>query len=214
MADDVMEVMITKAKRTLAVDTKLIEDPATFADIFYRGLAEVLNSGMSKIAVKDLEGDELEEAQAAAFAKAEQNWKALLAGEIKPKGARGKGKASKIPTEVKTVAMRLARDLVKDQIRADGGKPSQYKASDITKWAKDLLEADESLIEMAKAEIEARKATPMKISLAGLKPDAKLVAKAEEAKAKRKADKSLSATQAGIPTRRKGKSGAATHTAH
>lgn len=210
MADEnIMEIVITKAKRALQVNTRDI--PAEmFTDIVYRGISEILNSGMSKLTVKDLEGDELEEVQTQIYAKAEENLKALYAGEIKPKGSRGKGKAAKIPAEVKTVAMRLARDLVKDQIRADGEKPSHYKPSDITKWAKDLLEADASLIEMAKAEVEARKAIPVKISLAGLKPDAKLVQKAEEAKAKRKATKTLSATQAGIPTRRKGKGASAT----
>jgi hypothetical protein len=210
MADDgTMDVMITKAKRTLAVITKDIPEDM-FAEVFYRGLADVLNSGMSKILTKDLEGSDLEDAQNAAFEKASENLKALLAGEVKPKGARGKGKVSKIPAEVKTVALRLARDLVKDQIRADGGKPSHYKLSDITKWAKEILEADASLIEMAKAEVEARKATPVKISLSGLKPDEKLVAKAEATKAKRKAEKASSAAQAGIPTRRKAKPSSAT----
>lgn len=206
MADDnIMEIVITKAKRTVSCDTRNIPAEA-FADIVYRGISEILNSGMSKLTVKDLEGDELEEVRAQIFAKAEENLKALYAGEIKPKGSRGKGKSAKIPQEVKTVAMRLARDLVKDQIRADGEKPSHYKPSDITKWAKDLLESDASLYEMAKAEVDARKAIPVKISLSGLKPDEKRVAKAEADKAKRKADKaSLSATQAGIPTRRKAK---------
>lgn len=211
-----VEVMITKAKRAIKVNmgSEFISNEM-FDEIIYRGLSDILNSGMSKILTKDLEGDALTGAQDAAFAKAAENLKALEAGEIKPKGSRGKSTAKKLPAEVKQEALRLAKALVKDQIKADGEKISHYKASDITKWAKQILEADDSLYETAKRELEARKATPVKISLAGLKPDEKLVKKAEEAKAKKKAEKKtqLSATQAGIPVRKKGKQ-APSATAH
>jgi len=205
-----VEVMITKAKRAIKVNmgSEFISNEM-FDEIIYRGLSDILNSGMSKITIKDLEGDDLTKAQDAAFAKAAENLKALEASEIKPKGSRGKSKAVKLPAEVKTEALRLAKALVKDQIKADGEKISHYKASDITKWAKQILEADDSLYETAKRELEARKATPVKISLAGLKPDEGLVKKAEAAKAKKKAEKkgTLSATQAGIPARQKPKGG-------
>lgn len=194
------DIVVTKAKRTLGVNTKELPDEM-FAECVYRGLAEILNSGMSKITVKDLEGEELEKAHAAAFLKAEENLKALLAGEIKPKGSRGK-KTAKVPTEVKTEALRLAKAAITDQIKADGGKVSHYAKSDITKWAKELLEADGSYFEMAVAALEARKATPIKISLASLKPSEKLVAAAAKKKAEAKKDKQLSAKQAGMPAPR------------
>lgn len=212
-----VEVQVTKAKRAIKVNmgSEFISNEM-FDEIIYRGLSDILNSGMSKITIKDLEGTQLSEAQDAAFAKAAENLKALEHGEIKAKGSRGKSKAVKLPAEVKTEALRLAKALVKDQIKADGEKISHYKASDITKWAKQILEADDSLYELAKAEIEKRKATPVKISLAGLKPDDKLVAKANEAKAKKKAEKktTLSATQAGIPARQKPKGKGPQATAH
>lgn len=210
-----VEVMITKAKKAIKVNmgSEFISNEM-FDEIIYRGLSDILNSGMSKITIKDLEGDQLTAAQDAAFAKAAENLKALEASEIKAKGSRGKSKAVKLPAEVKTEALRLAKALVKDQIKADGEKISHYKASDITKWAKQILEADDSLYELAKSEIEKRKATPIKISLGKLTPDAGLVKKAEAAAAKKKAEKkqTLSATQAGIPARQKpkGKSGQAT----
>jgi hypothetical protein len=206
-----VDVLVTKAKRQIAVNTKLLSDEM-FAECIYRGLADILNSGMSKITMKDLEGEELEKAQAAAFAKAEENLKALLAGEIKPKGSRGR-KATKIPTEVKTEALRLAKAAITDQIKSDGGKVSHYAKSDITKWAKELLEADAAYYDMAKNELERRKATPIKISLAQLKPSEKLVAKAAEKKAAAKKDKPLSAKQAGMPAPRQ-KPKPAAHTAH
>jgi hypothetical protein len=199
-APSIMEIMITKAKAMLKVDTSAISDDM-FQELIYRGLADVCNSGMTKITTKDLEGGELEKAQKAAMAKAEENLKALMAGEIKPKGKRG-GKTAKVPQEIKNEALRLAKALVKDQIKADGGKVSHYKASDITTWAKQVLESPtgEELLAQAKTAVEARKKTPMKVSLAGLKPDEGLVKRAEAAKAAKKA--TLSATQAGKPAPR------------
>lgn len=205
-AANMVEVLVTKAKKMLAVDTSTISDEM-FREIVYRGLSDILNSGMSKITTKDLEGEELAKAQAAAFEKAEDNLKTLMAGKVKHKGQRGGAKADKHSREVTTEAMRLARDIIKDHIRADGGKPSHYKASDISKWAKELLEADPSYYDMAKANLEQRQKAPVGISLAGLKPDATLVAKDAEkkAKAKPKAAGQLSAKQAGkvAPPRQK-----------
>jgi hypothetical protein len=211
----VMEVLITKAKRMLKVTPSMISE-AMFEEIVYRGLADVLNSGMSKITVKDLEGEELAKAQDAAFAKSEDNLKTLMDGKVKHKGARGGASKSKVSREVTTEAMRLARDIIKDQIRADGGKPSHYKASDVSKWAKELLEADASYYTQAEANLEARKTKPMAISLAGLKPDASLVEKDEKRKAaaKPKAGKQLSAKQAGMTAPPRSKPKAEAHTAH
>lgn len=212
-----MDVQISKAKKALRVALGEADMPAeSFEEILYLGLEAFLNKGMSKIAVKDLEGKELEAAQKAAFEKAEENLKALKAGEFKSKRGKG-GKATKVSGEIKTEALRLAKALVKDQIKADGGKISHYKASDITVWAKQVLDSDmgKQLFEQAKAAIEARKATPVKISLAGLKPDADLVKKAEETNAKRKASKPLSAKQAGmVAPRAKAKGAPAASTQH
>jgi hypothetical protein len=210
-----MEVLITKAKKMIAVNTTAISEQM-FEEIIYRGLADILNSGMSKITVKDLEGEELAKAQDAALAKAEDNYKTILADKVKHKGARGGASKSKVSREVTTEAMRLARDIIKDQIRADGGKPSHYKASDVSKWAKELLEADASYYTQAEANLEARKTKPMAISLAGLKPDASLVEKDEKRKAaaKPKAGKQLSAKQAGMTAPPRSKPKAEAHTAH
>jgi hypothetical protein len=212
-AGSVMEIAITKAKRVLAVDTKTIPTEM-FVEAVYRGLADILNSGMSKITVKDLEGEELEAAKHAAFVKAEANLKALMAGEIKTKSAPGK-KAVKVPTEIKTEALRLAKAAITQQIKDGGEKVSLYAKSDITKWAKELLEVDDSYFTLATETLERRKATPIKISLANLKPSEKLVRAAEEKKSKAKAAKpALSAKQAGMPAPRQKKPAAPTHTAH
>lgn len=211
---EAMQILITKAKKTLGVMVSSLSDEM-FQEAIYRGLSDILNSGMSKITTKDLEGAELAKAQDAAFAKAEDNLKTLMDGKVKHKGQRGSAKTSKHSREVTTEAMRLARDVIKDQIRADGGKPSHYKASDVSKWAKELLEADPSYYDMASVSIESRKQKPIAISLAGLKPDEKLVAndKARASKAKPKAAGQLSAKQAGkvAPPRQKPQAGATAH---
>lgn len=202
----IVQVLITKAKQMISVDTNLISDE-TFGKIVLAGLADYLNRGMSKITVKDLEGADLDKAKAAAFAKAEENLKAVYEGKIKAKGEKGSTASTKHSREVTTEAMRLARDIIKDHIRADGGKPSHYKASDISKWAKELLEADPSYYEMATANLESRKTKPVAINLGGLKADPALVEKAEKRKAaaKPKAGGQLSAKQAGkvAPPRQK-----------
>lgn len=219
-AANTMDVLITKAKKMITVQLgEEFLSQEMFQEIIYRGLSDILNSGMSKITTKDLEGAELTKAQEAAFAKAEDNLKTLMDGKVKHKGQRGGAAKSKHGREVTTEAMRLARDVIKDQIRADGGKPSHYKASDISKWAKELLEADASYYEMAQANLETRKAKPLAISLGGLKPDATLVAKDEKrvaerkAAAKPKAAGQLSAKQAGkvAPPRQKPQAGATAH---
>lgn len=197
---NIVDVLISKAKRTIGVDTQALSDEM-FTEALYRGLCDILNSGMSKITTAKLEGEQLEKAKAAAFEKAEENLKALLASEIKPKGSRGK-KTSKVPTEIKTEALRLAKAAITDQIKADGGKVSHYAKSDITKWAKELLEADASYFSMAEASLAQRKATPVKISLAQLKPSEKLVAQAEAKKANAKKGNPISAKQAGMPAPR------------
>lgn len=213
-AAQAIEVLITKSKKALGVMVSSLSDEM-FAEVIYRGLSDILNSGMSKITTKDLEGAELTKAQDAAFAKAEDNLKTLMDGKVKHKGQRGSAKTSKHSREVTTEAMRLARDVIKDQIRADGGKPSHYKASDVSKWAKELLEADPSYYDMATASIESRKQKPIGISLKGLKPDDALVAKdkARASKAKPKAAGQLSAKQAGkvAPPRQKPGTSATAH---
>jgi hypothetical protein len=141
--------------------------------------------------------------QAEAIAIAEKQLEAVYAGKIRMTG----GVKVKVATgEINTEAMRLARIIVKDEIKAAGGKVSHYAGSEITKAAKDLLAADATIVEQAKANIDARKAQKPKVAIdvSKIAVSAKKVAEAEAKKvadkAKRdaaKADKPLSAKQAG-----------------
>jgi hypothetical protein len=97
-----------------------------------------------------------------------------------------------------TEAMRLARNLVKDAMKANKIKISHVKASEITTAAKALMDSDPSILVTAEANLKAREATPIKINIASLiHVDAGLVAKDAAKKAKEKAEKPLSAKQAG-----------------
>lgn len=208
MAEDtsIVEIPITKAKRSLQVNTREVP-MEVFREAVYLGFKHLLNNGMTGEGFKTagIAGAELEKVQTACFARAEENLKAIMAGEIRFSGAPS-AKAAKVPAEVKTEAMRLARAAVVQEIKNGGEKVSHYAKSDITKWAKEALENDPSYLKLAEEEIARRKATPVKISLAGLKPDAKLVKAAEDKAAARKSAKAkpetLSKTQAAIPARR------------
>ena len=200
-------VPVTKGKAMIEIDTASLSDEV-YREILLQGLKVLVNRGTSKITKTTYPNDA--ELKTAAMAKAVEQVEAIKAGTIKFTGGKAK---STVSGAVKTEAMRLARNLVKDELKRQGEKISHYKASVITASAKELLEAPEhaetgaKLIEMAKANLEARASSKVSISLAGLKPDPELVEKAE---AKKHKDQ-LSAKQAGmVASRAKGKPAQAT----
>lgn len=173
-------------------------DAANLPDDVYRealmqGLKAIAERAMSKIT--KLEYPVEAERKAAIKAKAEANIQDMYDGKTK---ITGKANVKKASGAVMTEAMRLARNLVKDAMKANKIKISHVKASEITSAAKALLEADASIIATAEANLKTREASPAKIDIASLiKVDPALVAKDEAKKAAAKASKPLSATQAG-----------------
>ena len=200
----IMNIKVTKANRTIAVDTSELPDEA-YQFVLQKGLEALMNARMSKILTKDLEGDKLAEAQEAAAKIAEENLSNLKAGKIsKGRGGTKDANGNKVSAVVMTEARRLAKEVVKNEIRAAGMKISHVEASVITKAANELIAADPSFIEQATANIEGRKAVKSAINIADLVHESpKLVAKAEKAKAERKT--TLSAEQAGKAAPRKAK---------
>jgi len=200
----IMNIKVTKANRTIAVDTSELPDEA-YQFVLQKGLEALMNARMSKILTKDLEGDRLAEAQEAAAKIAEENLSNLKAGKIsKGRGGTKDANGNKVSAVVMTEARRLAKEVVKNEIRAAGMKISHVEASVITKAANELIAADPSFIEAATANIEGRKAVKSAINIADLVHESpKLVAKAEKAKAERKT--TLSANQAGKAAPRKAK---------
>jgi hypothetical protein len=181
-------------------------DPSRIPDAHYKealmlGLKAMAERGMSKL-TKEAYPDEAER-KAAIKAKAESNIEDIYSGKAKIAGQKTAKKAS---GAVMTEAMRLARNLVKDAMKANKIKISTVKASEITATAKKVIENDPSIIATAEANLKAREERPLQIDIKSLiHADPELVAKDEAKKAKAKEGKPLSAKQAGkVAPRTKG----------
>ncbi len=206
-----MKIEVVKAKAFIELDPeKDIPSDEAFAEIVRLGLKEYINRGMSKLgAAKGLEGEALEKYKAAALEIANSHVEELKSGNIKMTGKRA---GPKVSGEVNTEAMRIARNIIKDAIKANGGKISHYKASVISDAAKQYLAGPngEATLKMAAENIAKRKVTPEGIDLSalvtGMKADPELVKAAEARKGKGKAAKEgqLSAKQAGVVAKAKG----------
>lgn len=171
-------VPITKAKANIAVDSGDLSDEVCAA-IFQEGLKSFLNKNMSKIVLKDLDDEELEEARAAALAKGEENLENLKAGAIK------KRKATKESREVTTEARRLAREAVRAAFREAGKKITGIKSAVITKAADELIAENPEYLEKARENVAKMKARDtIKVAPKEGTSLASLIAQAETAKPK------------------------------
>jgi hypothetical protein len=186
---DIYAIAITKAKKELEINTGDLPAEA-FIEIVALGLKTFLNKGMGDVKTKDLEGEALAKSQEQALKFANENLAKLLSGDFK----RSASKAAKVAGKVMTEAKRLARNFIKDTLKAQGHKVSHYPAAEITKAAVATIEADPSWIRMAEESLAQAAKQKTTVDISAIKVDPKLVAKAES---KRK-DKPLSATQAGI----------------
>jgi len=182
------------------VDTALLPNEV-YKEVLIQGLKAIAERNMSKL-TKEAYPDEGQRKQAI-HDRAMENVQAMYDGKIKITGA---AKVKKASGAVMTEAMLLARNLIKDAMKANKIKISTVKASEITKAAKAYIETNPGLIATAEANIKAREETPMTLDIKSLiKVDPELVAKDEAKKAKAKADKPLSKAQAGkVAPRAKG----------
>jgi hypothetical protein len=196
-----ISIPIAKGGDSVEVETDSLSEEL-FRYVCALGLKAVLNRGMSKL-TKALVSN-AEQLKTEAMIIAGKNLEAVYANKVRMTGGV---KAKAASGEVNTEAMRLARIAVKDTIKDAGGKISHYAALEITKAAKDLIAADATYVEQAKANIEARKTAKPKVAIdvSKIAVSAKKVAEAEAKKAadkaKREAKKgdkpALSKTQAG-----------------
>lgn len=193
---NVLSIPITKAKGVVEIATKDIPD-AVYNEALIQGLKVLLNRGASKI-TKETYPD-AEELKAKAMEVALEQVELVKTGKIKFTGT--KTAKTKESGKVMTEARRLARNVVKDAIKAAGGKISHYEPKDITAAANELLKSDPTLVEQAKANLEVlEKAPTTTVDLKTLiQPSEKKIKAAEDKKAKEKAARAAtaSATQAG-----------------
>ena len=189
----IVSIPITKGKAAVDVDTDKIPDDL-YQYALFLGLKAIANRGMTDYSTTGLEGEQLAREQAAVMKKATENVEQLYAGKTRKTGGapktKGKGK-------VHTEAMRLARLLVKDQIKALGGKISDYSAKEISEYAEELLadaEQGPPLLAQAEENLAKREEPAAKaIKIKGLTAEA-VKSKPSKKKAERP---QLSAKQAG-----------------
>lgn len=193
----IMKIEVTKAKQALEINTKALPDEV-YNEVVRQGLKVLLNRGMTKITKETYPN--AEELKAAALEKAQTTLEDMKAGKIRIMGAKG----DRVSGVVMTEARRIAKALVKDEMKRQKIKVSYVEASEITKAANALIAANPAIVEQAKANIEAREkeAQALKEGLAqivtpGMVSAAK-AAKVDKAKAEAKEKMgTLSATQAG-----------------
>lgn len=124
-----LNIPITKGGASIEVDTDSMPE-SMYIMAMQEGLKVMLNKRMSKVTVAKLEGEKLAEAREAAMVIARKNYEEVMAGTMK--GGRVAG-AAKISGVVMTEARRLAKEVVKNEIRATGLKVSHVEASAISR---------------------------------------------------------------------------------
>src|SRR5438105_4308522 len=120
-----IDIILKNGAGTVTVDTARLPD-AVYREALMQGLKVIAERAMSKL-TKETYPDETER-RAAIKAKAEANIEEMYSGKTKITGAVAVKKAS---GAVMTEAMRLARNLVKDAMKANKIKISHVKASEI-----------------------------------------------------------------------------------
>jgi hypothetical protein len=195
----VLNVPVTKGKATVSIDTETIP-VEVYAEALALGLKELVNRGASKITAAAYPDEAARKAKA--MEVADEQVKLINTGKIKFAGA----KVAKASGAVMTEARRLAKNIIKDEMKRQDIKISHVAASEITKAANLMLNGEQGKAIVAQAEANLKERETVKVQgldiKALIKVDPALVAKAEARKAKDKADKPLSATQAGKPKAR------------
>ena len=211
----IFKVPVDKAIPGTTIDVDLDSIPDDYIDYIYvHGMTAIINAGKTTKAaalsgITKLSDADKAKAYARSMAISEKNLADLYAGKFAIKKSKGKkaSDADGLPKAVQTEARRIAREMVRDDIRAAGGKVSHYSAADITKVADQYIADNPAIVEKAQANLAAVKDTAAHMTKVNIgdfiKPDPKKVAEAEankQAAAERKAAKPLSAKQAGMTT--------------
>ncbi len=185
-----VSVHIAKGKASLDVDISKLPDDV-YNEIIQKGLQSVLGRGMTEIKTAGLEGSELEKAQNAAMEIAQANLDKCYAGEIRLMAT----KRTKVKGKERTEALRIAKQIVKDQMKAEGLKVSHYSAKEITLAAEEVLADNPQILEEAKSAIAKREKEAKEVVKIDLKSKMKADPKKVEA-AKKKAAQAKAATAA------------------
>src|ERR1700757_851307 len=139
---------------TIEVNASQFSDEV-YEAVFLAGLESIINKqGMSKLlpGITKLEGEEKAKRTQEVRDQAEKTVQAMYAGSVK-----GAVKTKKASNAVETEALRLAKNIAKVIIRANGQKINAYSAKEQTQFAKVILERNRaSLIATAEKNLEER----------------------------------------------------------
>lgn len=184
----ILKIPVPKGKGYIEVDTAKLPNHV-YQEFLVQGGKVLVNRGMTTFTKEKYpDADELQEV---AMERAEKNLNDLYAGKVTIRGASKEGKVSR---EVMTAARNIARKMVKEVLKRKKVKITTVKPSDITKAADVILANDPSIIERAKKELEElEKDSKLNDLDIDIQADPALVAAQE----KKRADKTLSAKQAG-----------------
>jgi len=185
---ETLKIPVVKGKTYLEINTGDLPIHV-YREALVQGLKTLLNRGQTKI-TKEAYPDP-EDLKAKAMEVAQDTLENMYQGKIRVMG--GAAKSDKVPREVMTEARRIARNLVKEELKRSGVKVSYVESSEITKAANALLAADPDIVKQAEEEVEKRAAKKVKIDVASIPISQKKVKAAED----RKKDKTLSAAKAG-----------------
>jgi hypothetical protein len=187
-----LKIPVVKAKGFVEVSTGDLPEHV-YREALVQGLKVLVNRGMTKL-TKEAYPDP-EKLKEAAMEAAEKTLQNMYDGKIRIMGG---AKSDKVPREVMTEARRIARNLVKEELKRSGIKVSYVESSEITKAANALMAEQPAIMRQAEEEVERRAATKVKIDVKSIPLSQKKI-KAAEA---RKADKTISAAKTGkIATR-------------
>lgn len=200
----ILSIPCVKGKKSVDIHTAKLPE-SVYREALMQGLKQILNRGMTKITKAAY--PVAAELEAAAMAAAALTVEAMYAGKTKimMTGA----KVAKASGAVMTEARRIARNIIKDELKAQKIKISHVAAKDITAAANALIAENPDLIKQAEASLAAATEKRTKVGEAigklakAIPIDAKKVAKIEADKAKAK--ETLSATQAGLTKKGGGK---------
>lgn len=203
-----LDIPIVKAGKGYVVRVELDKIPVEmYIDALAKGLKAQLNSGMSKLdSTKDMTGTELEGQREAIMAKANENLDKLYANKLR-KSAATKQK-SDVPQAVMAEARRIAKIMIKDQIKREGKKKvSLIPAKVLTAAANKLIADQPSILKRAADNIAKRDEglEDIKVSVGDLEEDEGLAKKAaSRAKSRKKPSKAEDEAEA-APRAKKGR---------
>lgn len=206
------KLKVIKAKAEIEIDSDILPEDV-YREALKLGLEVLANRKMSKItkAAYPVEA----ELKAAVMKAAEANIEDMKKGDIKFSTKAASKKAS---GAVMTEARRLAKNLVKDELKRAKIKISTVDAKEITKAANEILASEHGEAIIAQAEQNLKERDEVKITGVNIAEIVKInpeKAAKVAAKAKPKAEGQLSAKQAGMAaTRQKPGKGAPQQTAH